>query len=997
MPRAFPQKAIALAAAVALMFCAVGADAVPSVEWLSDVFLCAAMALSAYAGGWIGAAVAICLAPFVLTAGGHDTWQRLIGEWLEATIVALTTAFARDRVVRFRRSESKLRALFGSLPDIVAVLDRNGHCTKVLATDRSTDETPANLFPAAIAERVRDEVRMALANGRRRTIDFSQDEQGSITWWSATISPLVSGDALWVARDETVKNRAEQVLQETNVELEKRVEERVRELHELGGALRRSEKLHRAIVEQASDVIFTLDSEGVIVSLNPIFERVIGWPPELWVGRPFAALVCGDAPFHLDGPERGAGHGTLPLQRVFICGRERRVHLEMAVVNLVVDGRSTGFLGMARDVTERELAQEELRRSERQLAESQRIAKLGSFEIDLPTGEIRWSDEHYSVFDVDKSDAPMTMARFSTLLSPEQVQHAGAMIKGVIDNGEGEWQLMLTDRDGAERTISSKARLIRDESGVPTSIQGTAQDVTERTRAERILRETEERFNLMGQATHDLVWDWDPVRNITWWGEGMRDLFGYSADEANEPDFWYRRIHPDDHERVITEVARFLASSATSLTMEFRFRRRDGTYAQVLERGYAVRSPEGVAVRMVGATQDITSRKQMEEQLAQAHRVNGLGRIAASIAHEFNNVLMGLQPNLEVLQRRAPQHLHTFVDHMVHSVARGQRVTSEILNFTRRATPTLHRVDVTKFLRMCEHELTPLLGPNVALHLDVAPHLSMLADEPQMAQVLTNLALNARDAMPDGGFLTIRARERTRATAAGTASVQHTSFVELAVIDTGIGMSAKELDHIFEPMFTTKANGIGLGLAVTYQIVSRHDGSIAAESRPGAGTTFTILIPSAEADSETATIAVPGQLLCRRVLIVEDDSAVAAGLTTLLEMEQVEVEVVGTATAAIPAIERNLPDVLILDIGLPDRSGIDLYIEIEKRWPSLPVIFSSGHGDETRLDQWQSSPHVHVLLKPYDFAVLEAALVQVLGATTRSIGDAATMNSATRN
>jgi PAS domain S-box-containing protein len=861
-----------------LVVCAGAASEILSTEWLSDVFLCAAVALLAYAGGWVGAVVAVLISPFILVLGGDRT-DKVAGEWLELTMVAIATVVARDR-----------------------------------------------------------------------------------------------------ARETIARKRAEDALREVNVQLEHRVEERVKDLNLMSCALRRSEELPRTIVEQAKDIIFTLDSSGTITSLNPVFERIVGWPPESWIGRCFSDLICDDARSSvLEVLGRVSGEETVPLQRVPMCGRNRRIVVEVSIVNLIVDGRSTGFLGLARDVTDRDRAAEELRNSERRLAESQRIAMLGSFEIDLVLDEVVWSDEHYRLFGVDKAGGPMTRERFLALLTPDQHVHAEEQVERVIRDGEAEWELTFGDANGVSRVINVRARLLSDEEGRPVRILGTAQDVTERRRAEQFLRETEERFNLMGRATNDLVWDWDLVNDITWRGEGIRSVFGYSPEEATDPNFWSSRIHPDDRDRVLDDLDSFIASRESCLIVEYRVLRRDGTYVSVLERGYAVRAPDGTAVRMVGATMDVTARKQMEEDLARANRVSGLGRIAASIAHEFNNVLMGLQPNLEVLERRAPVQLRTFVDHMLHSVSRGKRVTDEILNFTRRVSPSLEQVDVSKFMKMWEHEIRPSLGPGVVLDFDVAPGLFMRADGAQLVQVLTNLAINARDAMPQGGTLTIRAAQFEDVTLLGMRPRKQTGFIQIRVSDTGTGMPAEALERVFEPMFTTKAGGLGLGLAVAYQIVSRHEGLITAKSRVGAGTTFNVLIPAMLPEEAPSVDVPPSRIHIQRLLIVEDEVAVAEGLKALLELDGHDVDVVNTAGAAIPAIERIAPDVLILDIGLPDMNGIDLYEEIEKRWPSLPVIFSSGHGDESRLLSLRQRPHIRALIKPYDFSMLERALGELAG------------------
>ncbi len=501
-------------------------------------------------------------------------------------------------------------------------------------------------------------------------------------------------------------------------------------------------------------------------------------------------------------------------------------------------------------------------------------------------------------------------------------------------------------------------------------------------RAEQLLRENEERFQLLSRATNDAVWDHDLVTDKTWRGDGFRTLFGYEPDQMPRTEAqWMELIHPQDRQHVSDSFRVAFETGQLSWSDEYRFLRADGSYANVLDRGYIVRDAQMRPVRVVGAAMDITERKQLGDQLAQAKRVSSLGRIAASIAHEFNNVLMGIQPNLEVVRRRVTGDLNKPIDHILQAVRRGKRITDEILRYTRPAEPALQCVDLAAFLSNWELETRSTLGPGVRVNIDVAEDVHIAADPHQITQVLTNLALNARDAMNGrAGELRIAA-DVAKSFGTFDFGVVRTpdQYVHIQVSDDGVGMTREQLGHVFEPLFTTKPGGTGLGLAVSYQIVARHSGKLFAQSEFGRGTTFHILLPAASplvgVTQAGGDVAVPP---VRRILIVEDEAYVAAGIRTLLELEGIQVSVVTTGAAALPAIEKNKPDAVVLDIGLPDVSGVDVYKRVAARWPELPVLFSSGHADPAHLDEYLRRPNVGMLAKPYDFEVMMQTLTEVI-------------------
>lgn len=503
-----------------------------------------------------------------------------------------------------------------------------------------------------------------------------------------------------------------------------------------------------------------------------------------------------------------------------------------------------------------------------------------------------------------------------------------------------------------------------------------------RRHAQEALRLSEERYQYAAKATKEVIWDRDLLTGKVWFNDALRTVWGHqvSPEDVNA-EWWEEHIHPDD--RGMIDSLRAAVAREARWIGEYRFRRGDGTYGHILDHSVFVRDEEGRTVRVITAMLDITERVRLEKRLEQANRVSSLGRVAATIAHEFNNVLMGIQPFAEIIRRSAAgdDKVQKGADQIISSVARGKRVTQEILRFTQPAEPSVQTVVLSEWLHQLMPELRVLIGQRIDLAVEVpARPIAARCDPAQLQQVLTNLVLNARDAIAGDGKITL--------TVSDAPERQHLAaipddMVLLAVRDTGSGMTPKVLDQIFEPLFTTKRSGTGLGLAVAQQVIVRHGGSIHAESAPGKGTTFFIFLPAAAPVAVARTERRPDSVRIRRVLLVEDEEAVARGIAAVLESEGIEVRVVDRGTEAHAAAQSFVPDVVVLDLHLPDISGIEVFADLKISWPDLPVIFSSGHADEAALEQQIASGSVGFLRKPYDSDALLDALQKVVARRER--------------
>lgn len=494
-----------------------------------------------------------------------------------------------------------------------------------------------------------------------------------------------------------------------------------------------------------------------------------------------------------------------------------------------------------------------------------------------------------------------------------------------------------------------------------------------RRATETELREREQRLRLIVEATSDVVWDWDVQADRVWWSEGFRRRFGHGDATFST---WSDHVHPDDRERVTRLLWKTLSRYEPHWSEEYRFRKGDGSFSRVAHTATILYDQDGRATRVVSAMSDITEHHLVRTQLEQMKRVSSLGRLAATMAHEFNNVLMAIQPFTEVIRRSVKDNprVTDATTRIFGAIQRGRKISDEILRFARRIDPIARAVPVRAWLEDFRAEAQALAGDVLTIHVDdVAEDLTILGDVSQLNQVLANLVLNARDASIAPADLHIRAQMSDEDAADG-----HSGMAHITVADSGIGMDAATLEHIFDPLFTTKKNGTGLGLAISHQVITKHGGRIRVESTPGVGTTFHLYIPTADgAPLEAARRE--EQRLPRRVLIVDDERNVADGIAQLLEAEGVTCVSVNRGDQAVRAIEDYGPDVVLLDIGLPDMSGIEVLREIRLRWPQLHVIFITGHFTRTDVDALLSEPHIGFLEKPFEFDELLTLLRRYAG------------------
>jgi two-component system cell cycle sensor histidine kinase/response regulator CckA len=566
------------------------------------------------------------------------------------------------------------------------------------------------------------------------------------------------------------------------------------------------------------------------------------------------------------------------------------------------------------------------------------------------------------------------------LLAPMASEDFASYIHALRHHGFAVGMMTVRTAGGERRVWEYRNAVDRDGTSQPV-VRGSAWDVTQREQAFQAVRRSEEYFRSIIENTSDIIVIVGLNGQIRYESPSVERVLGYARD-AHVGTSFIDLFHPEDAGRLADFLARQIADPKGIQSIELR----------ALHQGGAWRSFEIVANNLVKIghapaivmnARDITERKLLEAQLVQANRLGGLGRLAATVAHEFNNVLMGMQPFAELMQRpdASPQIVSKGAWHIANSIQRGKRIVLDILRFTRPWVPVTATIDLGEWWQTFAPEAEAVLGNAVAIESTI-PHrgLHAIADRTQLSQVMANLVANARDAMPGGGKLTVQARELTADTTFPFGVVPHPDrFVQISISDDGCGMATDVMDRVFEPLYTTRqSGGTGLGLAVAHQVLAQHEGYIFVESELRKGSTFHLFLPrAASAPGQTSAAGPAKAPAARKLLIIDDEESIVQGIAELLGQDGIEVQSIGSGFQAAQAVASFQPHVVLLDFGLPGMDGGEVYARIRALQPSLPIIFATGHGDRQLLHDKLNDPRTRFLQKPFEVADLLAMMVDL--------------------
>ncbi|MBZ5701466.1 MAG: PAS domain-containing protein [Acidobacteriia bacterium] len=552
----------------------------------------------------------------------------------------------------------------------------------------------------------------------------------------------------------------------------------------------------------------------------------------------------------------------------------------------------------------------------------------------------------------------------------------------------------ITARDGRTVWFRDEAMVLpgADVGAQAPIFYGILYDVTDRKLAEEALRESEARLRLALEAAHLGMWEWRPETNGLFWNEQQSAFYGLQPKDAPRTlEEFFPRVHPDDRERIRQALHASSAGANMPYAVEFRIRRPDGSVRWLASSGMVLRDASGKMLAMRGISQDITERRHLEEQLRSAQKMEAIGQLAGGIAHDFNNLLMVIQGHVELLLGRIGKDpgVNRDAEAIQRAADRASAITQQLLAFSRKQVLQPRVLELCSVVADISSLLRRLIGAEVDLQLALSREpLWVKADEGQMERVVLNLVVNARDAMPGGGTITV---ETTRVSAGSAPLLRYPEippgdYVRLTVRDTGMGMDAATQARIFEPFFTTKqlGKGTGLGLATVYGIVQQSGGWISVNSVLEQGTTFEILLPAVAAPATEKREARSGSGSLRgteTLLVVDDEEGVREVAVEFLTAQGYTVLAAESGKQALELARKHPGPIhlVVTDAVMPGMNGPAMVKWLGEIRSGFKVLYISGYADEGSILEEALARGEHFLQKPF--------FLDVLGRTVRSLLD----------
>lgn len=500
-----------------------------------------------------------------------------------------------------------------------------------------------------------------------------------------------------------------------------------------------------------------------------------------------------------------------------------------------------------------------------------------------------------------------------------------------------------------------------------------------------VRRQAEDRFRELAETIDEVFWITDAQKNhMLYVSPAFERIWGRSCQSLyDSPMSWAESIHPDDRARVVHAAA--TQQTTGGYDEQYRIVRPDGAVRWIRDQAFPVRDSGGRVLRVVGVARDITERYDLEKQFRQAQKMEAVGQLAGGVAHDFNNILTAIQFNASLLESTddLPAEAAECARDIEQAVQRAAGLTRQLLTFSRKQVMQMRHLDLNGIVTELTTMLRRIIGEDIVVDVQCTTDaLPVRADPGMIEQVLMNLAVNARDAMPDGGTVSI---ETT------AALVEGVPYARLSVRDTGTGMPAEVQARVFEPFFTTKGagRGTGLGLAMVHGIVAQHHGFIEIDSVVGRGTTFRVYVPCVPAaaldDSASPSPEPlrPPATSGQRILVVEDEAGVRQLISTILTRAGYRVLVAehGVAALAQWAAHKDTIALVLTDIVMPEgMTGADLAREIRRDSPSCPILFTSGYAPEAARQDVELREGVNFLPKPLTAARLLSVVARALSA-----------------
>jgi two-component system cell cycle sensor histidine kinase/response regulator CckA len=822
--------------------------------------------------------------------------------------------------------------------------------TRLIPPEHRADEV-------RILDRIRRGERVGAYDTQRRTKD------GRLIDVCVTVSPIKDPDGRIIGASKVARD----------ISRRKRTDE----------ALRYERDRAQQYLDTAGVILLALDMQGRITLANRYACNVLGWTAEELLGRDFID-VCVPAAIRSETRDKlrevHAGDDSVVENPIVTRGGDERL-IEWRTAYLHDGaGRVTGTLSSGSDITDRKRAQaavrEERDRAQRYLDTAEVI--LLALDVD---GRITLINRKGCDV-LGRCEAELLGRKWvDTCIPPRHRPLLAERFENLIAGDVSLIENPILGKDGQERMVEWRNRLLRDDAGRVVGTLSSGGDITERHAAIEALRIAEERMRFALQHANVGIWDLDYATGVLRWSETLEGQYGLRPGTFRGTfDAFMELVHPDDRP-ALRETIEAAMKSGAEFYVRNRSLARDGKVRWLTGVGRVLLGDDGQPLRGVGISLDVTAHRTLEEQYYQAQKMEAVGRLAGGVAHDFNNLLTVILGYCDLLldERGEDAPDRSEILEIQKAGTNAVSLVRQLLAFSRKQIiqPTL--IDLNAVVENMRGMLGRLIGEDVRVVVTLSPDLSKVkADQGQLEQIVMNLAVNARDAMPRGGTLTIETAEveLDEDYAKAHLGAKPGSYVALTITDTGTGMTPEVQARLFEPFFTTKevGKGTGLGLATVHGIVAAGGGTLGVYSELGKGTSFKVYLPAGAPGSvATAPSAPPKRTLAgsETVLVVDDAEGLRKLARRILEGLGYKVLTAANADEARRTFEQhNAIDVLLTDVVMPGKSGPDLRDELIERRPGLTVIYMSGYAQEAISQHGVLKPGIHFLPKPFSAETL---------------------------
>jgi len=732
-------------------------------------------------------------------------------------------------------------------------------------------------------------------------------------------------------------------------------------------ALRDSEERYRRIVETTNEGIGVLDTAATFTFVNHRFAEMLGYTPAELIGKSlFLVLPQPDqaaAALRIEHSRQGVSEEG-EVAYVTKHGSTLWTLLRTSPIR-GADGTWIGTLGMITDRTRQREADEALRKSTADLRDERDRAQryLDTAEIILlaldAEGRITLANR-YACNLLGWTAQELVGRDWIDTCLPPRIRDALRQARHNLLGGDlSVIQNPVLTKAGEERLIEWRNTLLRDDDGHVTGTFSSGTDITERNQAVEALRTAEERMRFALTSANVGIWDMDYKVGLVRWSEILESQYGLLPGTFRGTfEAFAEVIHPEDRESVLGTIGRAMELGG-EFSVDHRTIRPDGSVRWLSGAGRVLLGEDGTPIRAVGISQDVTERRTLELQYQQAQKMEAVGQLASGVAHDFNNLLTVILGCAEILTEDSTvtQEQREELGEIIKAARRAAGLTKQLLAFGRQQVLHTASLDVNMLITDMAGMLGRLIGEDMRVELELAPGLRpALADRGQLEQVVMNLVVNARDAMPGGGTVTLHtANVELENSSFHESGVVQGHYVMLAITDTGTGMSKETQQHLFEPFFTTKerGKGTGLGLSTAYGIIKQSKGHIWVYSELGKGTTFKVFLPCADSAASVpavvAAAAPPVRRASETVLLVEDEVSVRRLSKRILEHAGFRVleAANGDEAEQLYAQSADAIDLVVTDVIMPGCGGPELLRRLQVRAPALRVLYMSGYTEQS--------------------------------------------------